>query len=45
MARVVIHNQLCLVQGLKYNKEELFAEPQHRTQQYKEIKPKIDKVS
>jgi hypothetical protein len=45
MAHVVIHNQLCLVQGVKYNKDGLFADPQRRTQQYKEIKPKIDKVS
>ena len=41
----MIQNQFCLLQSVKYNKDGLFADPQRRTQQYKEIKPKIDKVS
>lgn len=44
-AHIVIQNQLCLLQSVKYNKDGLFADPQRRTQQYKEIKPKIEKVS
>jgi hypothetical protein len=46
----IYHGTTCdpeptLLQSVKYNKDGLFADPQRRAQHYKEIKPKIVKVS